>query len=220
MVSVDNWTFFLWNGVHDPVWWWAQASNLWGLNGPVVRFNLAHVIVRRSSSCGFPCCSIFFYFKCVRLTSVCDFNGDYPSPFGMVCMILSGDGRRLQTCGGLTAQLFDSTLRTLLYGGVPLVAFLAVPFFLFQVCTVDFCLWFQWRLSFSFWNGVHDPVWWWAQASNLWGLNGPVVRFNLAHVIVRRSSSCGFPCCSIFSISFKIRVLNVLRHYADHPFHV
>jgi hypothetical protein len=30
-----------------------------------------------------------------------------------VYMILSGDGRRLQTCGGLTAQLFDSTLRTL-----------------------------------------------------------------------------------------------------------
>jgi hypothetical protein len=29
-----------------------------------------------------------------------------------VCMTLSGDGRRLQTCGGLTAQLFDSTLRT------------------------------------------------------------------------------------------------------------
>ena len=29
-----------------------------------------------------------------------------------VCMNLSGDGRRLQTCGGLTAQLFDSTLRT------------------------------------------------------------------------------------------------------------
>ena len=29
-----------------------------------------------------------------------------------MCMILSGDGRRLQTCGGLTAQLFDSTLRT------------------------------------------------------------------------------------------------------------
>jgi hypothetical protein len=27
-------------------------------------------------------------------------------------MTLSGDGRRLQTCGGLAAQLFDSTLRT------------------------------------------------------------------------------------------------------------
>jgi hypothetical protein len=29
-------------------------------------------------------------------------------------MNLSGDGRRLQTCGGLAAQLFDSTLRTFL----------------------------------------------------------------------------------------------------------
>jgi hypothetical protein len=29
-------------GVHDPGWCWAQASNLWGLGGPVVRFNLAH----------------------------------------------------------------------------------------------------------------------------------------------------------------------------------
>ena len=30
-----------------------------------------------------------------------------------VCMTLAGAGRRLQTCGGLAAQLFDSTLRTL-----------------------------------------------------------------------------------------------------------
>ena len=30
-----------------------------------------------------------------------------------VCMILAGAGRRLQTCGGLTAMLFDSTLRTI-----------------------------------------------------------------------------------------------------------
>ena len=29
-------------GVHDPGWCWVQASNLWGLGGPVVRFNLAH----------------------------------------------------------------------------------------------------------------------------------------------------------------------------------
>jgi hypothetical protein len=28
--------------VHDPAWWWAKASNLRGLGGPVVRFNLAH----------------------------------------------------------------------------------------------------------------------------------------------------------------------------------
>jgi len=28
--------------VHDPGWCWVQASNLWGLGGPVVRFNLAH----------------------------------------------------------------------------------------------------------------------------------------------------------------------------------
>jgi hypothetical protein len=27
-------------------------------------------------------------------------------------MTLAGAGRRLQTCGGLAAQLFDSTLRT------------------------------------------------------------------------------------------------------------
>jgi len=89
----------------------------------------------------------------VRLTSVCDFNEDYPSPFASVCMILSGDGRRLQTCGGLTAQLFDSTLRTFFRGGVRLVVSLAAPFFLFLVCAVDFCLWF------SCWTGVHDPVW-------------------------------------------------------------
>jgi hypothetical protein len=29
-----------------------------------------------------------------------------------VCMILPGGGLRLQTSGGLAAQLFDSTLRT------------------------------------------------------------------------------------------------------------
>jgi len=29
-----------------------------------------------------------------------------------VCMILPGGGSRLQTSGGLAAQLFDSTLRT------------------------------------------------------------------------------------------------------------
>ena len=29
--------------VHDPAWWWVKASNLGGLSGPVVRFNLAHV---------------------------------------------------------------------------------------------------------------------------------------------------------------------------------
>ena len=29
--------------VDDPAWWWAEASNLRGLSGPVVRFNLAHV---------------------------------------------------------------------------------------------------------------------------------------------------------------------------------
>ena len=28
--------------VHDPGWCWAQASNLWWLDGQVVRFNLAH----------------------------------------------------------------------------------------------------------------------------------------------------------------------------------
>ena len=28
----------------DPAWWWVKASNLGGLGGPVVRFNLSHVI--------------------------------------------------------------------------------------------------------------------------------------------------------------------------------
>ena len=30
-----------------------------------------------------------------------------------MCMILAGAGRRLQTCRGLAAKLFDSTLRTI-----------------------------------------------------------------------------------------------------------
>jgi hypothetical protein len=29
--------------VHDPAWWWVQASNLWTASAVVVRFNLAHV---------------------------------------------------------------------------------------------------------------------------------------------------------------------------------
>jgi hypothetical protein len=29
--------------VHDPAWWWAEASNLWRSGDRVVRFNLAHV---------------------------------------------------------------------------------------------------------------------------------------------------------------------------------
>lgn len=35
------------------------------------------------------------------------------SPPLFVCMILPGGGCRLQTCSGLTAELFNSTLRTL-----------------------------------------------------------------------------------------------------------
>ena len=31
--------------MHDPAWWWVKASNLGGLGGPVVRFNLAHGFV-------------------------------------------------------------------------------------------------------------------------------------------------------------------------------
>ena len=27
-------------GVYDPAWWWVKASNLGGLSGPVVQFNL------------------------------------------------------------------------------------------------------------------------------------------------------------------------------------
>mmetsp|Transcript_24714 Transcript_24714/g.38833 ORF Transcript_24714/g.38833 Transcript_24714/m.38833 type:complete len:82 (-) Transcript_24714:431-676(-) len=32
-------------GVHDPAWWWAEASNLRASSDAVVRFNLAHVFV-------------------------------------------------------------------------------------------------------------------------------------------------------------------------------
>ena len=32
-------------GVHDPAWWWAEASNLRASSDAVVRFNLAHVSV-------------------------------------------------------------------------------------------------------------------------------------------------------------------------------
>jgi hypothetical protein len=42
---------------------------------------------------------------------------DWSSSLLFVCMILPGGGRRLQTFGGLAAQLFDSTLRTLLSDG-------------------------------------------------------------------------------------------------------
>jgi len=30
--------------VHEPAWWWVKASNLGGLERPVVRFDLAHVM--------------------------------------------------------------------------------------------------------------------------------------------------------------------------------
>jgi len=36
-----------------------------------------------------------------------------PREFNDVCMTLPGGGCRLQTCRGLAAQWFDSTLRTL-----------------------------------------------------------------------------------------------------------
>ena len=29
--------------MHEPAWWWVKASNLEGLERPVVRFDLAHV---------------------------------------------------------------------------------------------------------------------------------------------------------------------------------
>ncbi len=29
--------------MHDPAWWWAEASNLRASSDAVVRFNLAHV---------------------------------------------------------------------------------------------------------------------------------------------------------------------------------
>ncbi len=31
--------------MHDPAWWWAEASNLRASSDAVVRFNLAHVFV-------------------------------------------------------------------------------------------------------------------------------------------------------------------------------
>ena len=37
--------------VHDPAWWWVKASNLGGPGGPVVRFNLAHVVYHTSLHC-------------------------------------------------------------------------------------------------------------------------------------------------------------------------
>ncbi len=38
--------------MHDPAWWWAEASNLRGINVPAVRFSLAHVKFPDTSSGG------------------------------------------------------------------------------------------------------------------------------------------------------------------------
>ena len=93
-------------GVHDPVWWWAQASNLWGPDGSVVRFNLAHVVLQNIHQC------------------ILQLNHSSCSSPSSLC--------------------------------------------------------------------VHDPVWWWAQASNLWGPDGSVVRFNLAHVFIHSIAALAF----------------------------
>ena len=37
-------------------------------------------------------------------------------------------------------------------------------------------------MMFSYLRCVHDPAWWWAEASNLRASSDAVVRFNLAHV--------------------------------------
>jgi len=95
--------------VHDPAWWWVKASNLGGLGGPVVRFNLAHVVnVHHGAMFCFRFCQ---YLKTHSIFACKDRFRCFP-PF-FVCMILPGGGSRLQTLGGLAAQLFDSTLRTL-----------------------------------------------------------------------------------------------------------
>ena len=93
--------------VDDPAWWWVEASNLGGLSSPVVRFNLVHI-------------SSFFLFH--RLLSC--YSREYSERLDSlirattlslcVCMTLPGGGLRLQTSGGLVAQLLDSTLRTFL----------------------------------------------------------------------------------------------------------
>jgi len=101
--------------VHDPAWWWVKASNLGGLSGPVVRFNLAHVFRWKHD------------------------GGKYRSRWADKSVLLT-----------------------------------RLP--LFPDCSAH-----GYRLAFS--SSVHDPAWWWVEASNLRGLSGPVVRFNLAHVI-------------------------------------
>jgi hypothetical protein len=87
--------------VHDPAWWWVKASNLGGPGGPVVRFNLAHVVHSTSPHCRW---RIGMFTALGMLQQ--------PKHSSFVCMILPGGGSRLQTLGGLAAQLFDSTLRT------------------------------------------------------------------------------------------------------------
>jgi hypothetical protein len=39
--------------VLDPAWWWVKASNLGGLENPVVQFDLAHVfeLLRKCVTC-------------------------------------------------------------------------------------------------------------------------------------------------------------------------
>ena len=53
------------------------------------------------------------------------------------------------------------------------------------------------RLPYVFEERAHDPAWWWAQASNLWGPGGPVVRFHLAHEKTCGTHIMSFPSLAI-----------------------
>jgi hypothetical protein len=61
-------------------------------------------------SLGFAVASSRLMFMMMMTLVVC-----FQARLDVVCMTLAGAGRRLQTCGGLAAQLFDSTLRTFFF---------------------------------------------------------------------------------------------------------
>eukprot|EP00986_Skeletonema_menzelii_P002071 scaffold560_cov139-Skeletonema_menzelii.AAC.4 len=50
-------------------------------------------------------------------------------------------------------------------------------------------------------GGVHDPAWWWAEASNLRASSDAVVRFNLAHVIFEKLVMSLLRMSAVYSIS-------------------
>ena len=64
------------------------------------------------------------------------------------------------------------------------------------------------RLVFK---SVHDPAWWWAEASNLRASSDAVVRFNLAHVHDSVVKSARTILCMYDIISLYIQSLTLLN---------